>query len=271
MSLHRPAPPKSPNPSRQAAFLLALWALAALAAAKGPIQTQGADTPASSTIEAAAPPAVLEIIERLKKRYDSIQSSTGAFTQVLHSESFLENTESEGEFWFSKPDKFRCDFKPPYVSVNLILGDIAYLAVPELRQVERYIFDDSQQSRRHLHQMLLGFGIASEEILEAYEIALIDAEGLAQARQLSPAPLDLPADAAGLRMTPRDPGEAGIHAIHIWFAPGDLRPLALLVDEGEDTRLIRIKSANWQNPEIPESRFDPSACFSPDWEVIDKI
>ena len=114
-------------------------------------------------------PQALDLLRRLEERYGTVQTVSGRFAQVRHDPAFEEQVDSTADFAIMKPNKFRAEYKPPKVSVNLINGEYSYQYVPELKQVNRHRFRN-RDTVRDLNYMLLGFGAKTDDLLKVYAV-----------------------------------------------------------------------------------------------------
>lgn len=133
-------------------------------------------------------PEAISLLRKIEQQYASVQAISGQFTQVRQDPAFQEKTESQARFWLLKPSNFRADYQEPNASTNLITGEYFYRFIPELKQVERYHFQN-QENTRDLNYMLLGFGEKTEVILRVYQAKLM---------KEAPAPYN------GLKLVPKD-------------------------------------------------------------------
>lgn len=198
---------------------------------------------------------VMQILDGLSNRFKDVRTASGEFVQVKRSKTFREESESKGKFWYGKPDQFRCDYKGGDDSeemTNLISGNVFYVALPRYKQLEIYPFDNPQSTKRHLDRILLGFGIATDQILQNYQVSL----------------LEQTKDEALLRFIPKFEDDYGLEAILVWLNLESMRPRQLLIKEGEDETTITIKDFK-TNPKIDKDRFEPK--FPSDWERIERL
>ncbi len=126
------------------------------------------DSGSASTTDTAS--QGLELLKRLETKYMKTMTFYGEFNQTKISKLFLEEIKSKGKFWYQKPGKFRCEYVPPNAQVNLILDDVAYVYIPDIKQVEVYHFEARDSPVKKLNQMLLGFGVSVKDVLDVYEV-----------------------------------------------------------------------------------------------------
>lgn len=221
-----------------------------LAAAAGAASVPQQPKPAAKPSE-----RVLQILGGLSERYGNVQTATGEFRQVKTSKVFNENLESTGEFWYAKPDRFRCEYKDKKGNdemTNLIVNDILYVGLPRYKQLEIYPFGDPGSTKRHLDRILLGFGIATDQILENYDVTLLEESK----------------DHVLMRFIPRFEDNFGLEAIILRLDQESMRPLSLEIHEGEDVTVLTLRDFK-VNPKIDKDRFEPR--FPKNWEKIDKM
>jgi outer membrane lipoprotein-sorting protein len=154
-----------------------------------------------------------------------------------------------------RPGLFRCDFKKPRESYNIIADNVAYLILPKLKQVEKYVFDNSQETRRHIHRLLIGINVSTKEILSWYDVEYLDAESKP--------------GIAALRFVPKSQDDSGIESICLWVNTETGQPAEWLIDEGEDQKRIIVRKMIVDKPVDPKI-FDPEKYFG-DYEIIEKI
>ncbi len=222
-------------------------------AAEVPPETLTLDQPTSPTLPDAR---VLSVLNQLEEKYGDIDTIQGTFQQKWRSEAFLdEDTISDGEFWHQRPGLFRCDFKKPRESYNIIADNVAYQIFPKLELVEKYVFDDSQETRRHIHRLLIGINVSAKEILSWYDTEFIEAESKP--------------NIAALRFTPKTQDDSGIESISLWVNTETGQPVEWLIDEGEDTKRISIRKLIVDKEVAPET-FEAEKYFA-DYEIVEKL
>lgn len=196
-----------------------------------------------------------DILRLLEAKYKETKTFTGEFEQLKVSEMFLEEIRSEGRFWYEKPGKFRCEYLPPNEQVNLILDDVAYMYIPEIKQVEVYRFKSEDSPIKKLNQMLLGFGVSVEDVLEVYHVRSL--------------PEEETGDLFALHFKPRSKEEGlNFESIKLWVKKKNLVPARLLfLEPGGDTTRIELEKVEF-NRKIKPSVFKPD--FPEDAEVIEQ-
>lgn len=197
----------------------------------------------------------VEILKMLEEKYQETKTIYGEFKQLKVSEWFLEEIHSEGKFWYEKPGRFRCEYLPPNEQVNLVLDDMAYVYIPDIKQVEIYHFKTGAGPVRKLNQMLLGFGVSVKDVLDVYNVNWL--------------PEEQTEDTLALVFRPKSREEGlSFKAIKMWISRSALLPqrLVFLEDTGDRTE-IDILEVEF-NKKIKDSVFEPD--FPDDAEVIEQ-
>jgi len=214
--------------------------------------------------DAATPPAAparppdsrtLQILDLLGKRFQDVQTAGGEFRQIKRSETFREESINTGEFWYAKPDRFRAEYKGRSNNeemTTLVANNVLYVGIPRYKQLEIYPFDDPKATQRHLDRILIGFGIATDQILKNYDVSLLEEEK----------------GQALLRFIPKFEDNYGLETLLIRLDLQSMRPVALELHEGEDKTTIQFRDFKL-NPKIDKDRFEPR--FPKEWEVIRRV
>lgn len=116
----------------------------------------------------------VKTLRLLEKKYKEVTTFSGEFTQIKKSEVFLEEISSKGKYFYKKPRSFRCDYLSPNESENLFINDMAWVYVPELKQVEKYYVGSNDNPGKGVNQMLIGFGVSTDKLLKEYFITIKD-------------------------------------------------------------------------------------------------
>ncbi len=213
------------------------------------------DTPTTpSEVSGEEDATAIEFLEKLEAKYQDVTTVKGEFQQVKRSTIFLEEIKSQGVFYFKKPGKFRCDYLPPNESVNIVVDNTAWLYVPEIKQVEKYYFDRSGNKVQRLNQMLLGFGISVEDVLEVYEIELVEKHTGEQRIVIK-------------FILKEDAPKVNFESVTITFNTQTLEVTKIYIDEvGNDETYIDIKKIEL-NEWISDAQFRPF--FPQDVEIIE--
>ena len=210
-----------------------------------------ATTPTRTVVTSPEDEAI-RFLKMIEVRHGDVRTVVGRFEQLKRSKVFLEEIKSTARFYFKRPGKFRCDYFPPNESINLVVNGIAWLYVPEIKQVEKYRLAETGSKVDRLNQLLLGLGVSVKDILEVYDVRLkekSDKEIAIEFRLKEP--------------------EEGINfeAVTIWFDRKELLPRRIYIDElGDDETFITIKKLEL-NASVSDSLFKP--LFPKDVEIIE--
>ncbi len=202
--------------------------------------------PAQNSEEAIA------FLGRLEEKNRGLNSLYGSFHQVRSNKMFLEEIESNGEFWYVKPDQFRCDYHEPSEARFYLLGDTGMYYTPELKQVEKFRLQTGDSAP--INQMLVGFGLSVESILDVFTVHV---------------PAEQPEDARlfTVDFVSRDVSRTMDYTrIRITFDREELEPRLLEMEEQEDSVTVRLKKIQ-PNAEIPEDKFKTD--FPADVEIVE--
>lgn len=213
------------------------------------------DAAAAPTTDTAA--QGLDLLEKLEAKYKETLTFYGEFRQKKISTLFLEEIDSNGQFWYQKPGRFRCEYLPPNQQVNLILDDKAYVYIPEIKQVEIYHFKPQDSPVKKLNQMLLGFGVSVKDVLDVYDVHTVPQEETAAKFVLQ------------FLLKKKEEG-LNFEKIIMWLDKENLQPLRLVFIEPQPTRdetQIDLKNLEF-NKKIKPQVFKPD--FPKDAEVIEQ-
>jgi outer membrane lipoprotein-sorting protein len=117
----------------------------------------------------------IRFLAEMERANENVTTLQAEFTQVRQNQMYLEEAHSNGEFYYSKPNRFRCNYFKPSDAEFYILDNTAYFYTPDLKQVEKLNLGDNEQAP--IHQMLVGFGLSLKSILEVFDPAVIPVEG----------------------------------------------------------------------------------------------
>lgn len=199
-------------------------------------------------------PAAVALLKKLEEKNADVDTIIGQFDQVQQSTLFLEEIQSKGRFYFQKPEKFRCDYLPPNESQNWIVGNTAWLYVPEIKQVEKYQFPSDVNSVERLNRMLLGFGVSTTDVLDVYNVTVLKEESSKGVTALQFTPL-------------RKEPTVEFDKVTVWINEKQLLPEKIVIDEESgDQKVITITQIRL-NRKIPDTIFQP--VFPPDVEIIE--
>ncbi len=229
---------------------LLILLLSAIAATCLSQETRSADLLSTDTALSA-----VAVLEKLEEKYRETRTFEGEFTQLKVSQLFLEEIKSRGSFWYEKPGRFRCEYDPPNVQVNLVLNDTAYIYIPDIKQVEIYRFHSDGSPVGKLNQMLLGFGVSVKDVQSVYNVTRIQDQ-------------ETPGSWA-LLFRPVKPEEGlSFDAIRLWINRESLQPEKIIFDEsGGDRTEILMQNIRF-NRSIKDTLFKPE--FPKDAEIIEQ-
>lgn len=136
-----------------------------------PSGAQGDST--TATLAAISPrDEAVAFLRRVEEKNAATETLRGRFTQTRIDETFLEEVTSEGEFRYKAPSRFRADYRgrdeTTAASVIYMVDDRLYNYVPEIKQVD--VLDLPKGDSAAINQMLLGFGVKVEKILDYFEV-----------------------------------------------------------------------------------------------------
>lgn len=229
--------------------LLAASAAVATLAVAAPAQTgqPAAATPVPAAATAAAPtaaaatsPEALSFLRALETKNKDLKSLYGSFHQVRSNKMFLEEIQSNGEFWYSKPNHFRCDYHEPSEARFYLVNDTGYYYTPELKQVEKFRLEGGESAP--INQMLVGFGLSVEKILDVFDVTM-------------PAPQPEDKTQVVLDFTSKDTERTlDYKRIRITFDREKMEPRVLEIEEEEDSIVVSLKKIQ-PNAEVPADQF----------------
>lgn len=109
--------------------------LAVLAALGLALPGWAASAPGTTAAASATAPAAADAVARLRGFVRNVQAASASFTQTVTSPDGRKVRQSQGEFAFQRPDRFRFHYTQPYE--QLIVGDgrQVWLLDPDLNQV----------------------------------------------------------------------------------------------------------------------------------------
>lgn len=271
---------------------MALWAGLALAAglawaqpappvdtSRPAIHVEGVDTPTSPAAQSAIPaPAATpapqsdapalptadrpaeQWLRRIEKAFLETNTVKGKFEQTLINELFSETIEARGDFYFQKERLFRANHElkeeGKWVKDNelLITGDSLWLYSPALQQVEKFRFGaSSTDDAGRLHQMFLGFGPKTDEVLKVYEVKVKGEDKGAVTLVFRPLDAAIAAD---------------LQFVEITFDAKELLPRRVMwLTPDENRTTIELKNIE-RNAKMPADIFKPN--FPPGTEFFER-
>jgi outer membrane lipoprotein carrier protein len=168
--------------------------------------------------------------EDLARFYDRVRTVNGRFEQVLIDESGKQVEKSAGQFWISRPGRFRWDYAQPYSQEIVADGERVWVYDADLKQVSVRAMNASLGSTPAL--LLAG----SPRVRDQFTIRDLPARGDLQWAELKPKARD-----------------SGLDAVRVGFAAGRLRVLELADGFGQTTRVTF--SDTRENDTIDKGRF----------------
>ncbi len=207
----------------------------------------GADTAQDSASEQAVPEAesaepenALSFLRRLEKNNAGIKTLHGRFVQVRTSSIFLEEIQSRGEFWYSHPNLFRCDYFEPSELRYYLVDNTAYIYTPELNQVDEIPMESGDGAA--INQLLVGFGLNVDLITEVFDVEMA-AKQPAEAERLT------------IDFTSKDMDRSlGYSSIRVTFDRESMDPKLLEMEQEDDSVVVRLNSVD-RDTEIDPVKF----------------
>jgi len=184
----------------------------------------------SLLVASAGAPMAAGSLDSLDRFYDSVQTYTARFQQVVLDEGLNAIDESSGIMQISRPGRFRWDYDPPNEQRIVSDGNKVWLYDIELEQITVRLQEKSLG--RTPATLLAGSG----DLDSSYEV-----------RDLGPA-----GALVWVGISPRD-NDSGFDDIRIGFEGDQLRIIELVDGLGQTTRMTL--SDGVENQPIDESRF----------------
>jgi outer membrane lipoprotein carrier protein len=208
---------------------------ATMAATSATVAVAGAPTSAALAVAAEA----LKWLGALEERHKDYRRARGEFTQTKKDPVFLEEIAGSGEFYYERPNRFRCDYDKPEESTSLVDGDLVTLYFPKLKQLERYRLSRQSGGIGEVNQMLLAFGIETSKVLKYFTVACDPKTS---------------ANIVRLIFTPKAPRQERPFAQFLLeVSKPDLTPkrFEIVGDEGDRT-LVTVTKITWNSPLPPD-------------------
>lgn len=120
-----------------------------------------------------------EIVSKLQKKYESINSIKAEFTQEVTSKG-MPAMKSEGKVWLKKPGKMRWEYKKPAKDLIVSDGKTIWLFQPDLNQVMERKASTAASSMAT--DFLSGIGSVEKE----FDVKLSDVEAINHVLILTP-------------------------------------------------------------------------------------
>ena len=175
-------------------------------------------------------PAVAGPLDSLNRFYDSVQTYTARFSQVVLDEGLNPIDESSGTMQIARPGRFRWDYEPPNEQRIVSDGNKVWLYDIELEQITVRLQEKSLG--RTPATLLAGSG----DIAASYDVRDLGRAGVL----------------VWVGITPRDP-DSGFDDMRIGFEGDQLRIIELVDGLGQTTRMTLTGSV--ENEPIDDSRF----------------
>ncbi len=175
-------------------------------------------------------PAVAGPLDSLNRFYDSVQTYTARFSQVVLDEGLNPIDESSGTMQIARPGRFRWDYEPPNEQRIVSDGNKVWLYDIELEQITVRLQEKSLG--RTPATLLAGSG----DIASSYEV-----RDLGRAGAL-----------VWVGIAPKD-NDSGFDDMRIGFEGDQLRIIELVDGLGQTTRMTLTGGV--ENEPIDESRF----------------
>lgn len=206
--------------------------------------------PAAGEEEKSPAESAVEFLRKLEEKNKEIESLHAGFDQVRIDSIFLDEVKSSGHFWYQAPGKFRASYDSRHPSEIWIFEDHTINYIPSIEQVEIYPLPKGDDAP--INQMLLGFGVQTERILEVFDVKALPREedGLLRIEFLSK---DLERSLFFSRIV-------------IHFEEEEVQPRVLILEDDQSEITVTLREII-RNPEIEASRFEPS--WPEDAEVLD--
>lgn len=220
---------------------------------------------------AAVTSGTLNLLKQLEAENKNNKTIHATFKQIRKDETFMEEVTSDGELWFRKPDRFRCDYADPEKLINLMVDRDFYMYTPALNQADYWRFESDAERDQQLHQLLIAFGFNTDELLASYIITSSqgDAEPLEELKKEN---MD-PNDKALFIVKPREhfAETSPFVLLKVFVDKKTLRPERLWYqDRNFDASMtLTMKKIDLNEP-IKDELFNRNKVFAPGTEIIDK-
>ena len=159
------------------------------------------------------------------------QQLRGQFTQIISSEQNTRTQSSSGEFWLSKPNKFRWHYASPYVQEIISNGQKVWIYDEDLEQVT------IKQASQSIASSPLAIILGSRSLGESFDVVeLAETDGL-----------------RWLQLSPKS-DDTGFELMKLGFKQGILSRMELLDNFSQITHLLFTGVE--LNPQIDAQVFD---------------
>jgi outer membrane lipoprotein-sorting protein len=208
-----------------------------------PAEAREEERPADESITVPAESAkedALGFLRRLEEKNAAVERLHGRFRQVRTSSIYLEEIQSKGEFWYSRPNLFRCDYFEPSELRYYLAKDTAWIYTPELNQVDKIAMASGDGAA--INQLLVGFGLDVDIILDVFDVALSEKQPGSDAL-------------ISLDFTSKDVDRSlGYSRIQVTFDRDGMEPKVLEMDQEDDKIIVHLDSVE-RDVEIDPAKF----------------
>jgi outer membrane lipoprotein-sorting protein len=190
--------------------------------------------------EESVPEDAVGFLRRLEEKNAGVERLHARFRQTRTSSVYLEEIESRGEFWYSRPNLFRCDYFEPSELRYYLIKDTAWIYTPELNQVDKIAMESGDGAA--INQLLVGFGLDVDVILDVFEVVLSETQPESTTQ-------------IALDFTSKDIDRSlGYSRIQVTFDRENMEPKVLEMDQEEDTIVVQLDSVE-RDVEIDPVKF----------------
>jgi outer membrane lipoprotein-sorting protein len=190
--------------------------------------------------EESVPEDAVGFLRRLEEKNAGVERLHARFRQTRTSSVYLEEIESRGEFWYSRPNLFRCDYFEPSELRYYLIKDTAWIYTPELNQVDKIAMESGDGAA--INQLLVGFGLDVDVILDVFEVVLSETQPESTTQ-------------IALDFTSKDIDRSlGYSRIQVTFDRESMEPKVLEMDQEEDTIVVQLDSVE-RDVEIDPVKF----------------
>ncbi|MCC5877736.1 MAG: outer membrane lipoprotein carrier protein LolA [Candidatus Sumerlaeia bacterium] len=241
----------SQSRSRFTMFLALLLLGSPLVAVSQMTGPQPAPAPQPAQAQSPTRGEAIEFLQKVERKNEEIKSLSAEFEQLRVDPIFHDEVESKGKFWYRSPGEFRASYDSRHPAEIWIFPDHLINYSPSIKQVD--ILPIEQGENAPINQMLLGFGVKTESILEVFDVGLIEAEKDGQ---------------VAIEFHSRDLDRSLYYRrIVIHFQEENAEPAKLFLEDGESEITVTIRGVK-QNPDLDAALFTPK--WPDDVEVIDQ-
>ncbi|MCB2153583.1 outer membrane lipoprotein carrier protein LolA [bacterium] len=193
----------------------------------------------------------VEFLKQIEAKNKDIETLWGKFHQLRVNPMFMEEVESNGEFWYTKPNHFRADYFEPSEIRFYMFKDAILSYTPSLQQVEKYPVENEDSAP--INQLLVGFGVETERILDVFNVRMAEKQ-----------PED--ENLVSIAFVSRDVERTmGYQRITVTFDRKKLEPKEIFLEEEQDTVTVTLQEVKF-NAKIPPETYEPD--WGDDVEVI---